>query len=119
MEHRMIAAHRIVSASAGEDCVQWEVRSGHGVFVLADGAGGSGGGFEAALMVCERVHARGFEAGVDWVQVLREVDEAIELDHDAGFATAVVVEVRDGFVRGASVGDSGAWLDIAVIVARW
>lgn len=92
---------------AGQDRV-W-VSSSHDriVIALADGAGGTAGGERAAAAVIDAVAAA---AQVDdWAAVLTE----LELDPDRlgpGQTTAVVVTVTREGIRGASAGDSGAWV---------
>jgi len=77
------------------------------VIALADGAGGAAGGERAAAAVIDAVAAA--SPIDDWTAVLTE----LELDPDRlgpGQTTAVVATVtRDG-IRGASAGDSGAWV---------
>ena len=77
------------------------------VIALADGAGGTAGGERAAAAVVDAVAAA---AQVDdWAAVLTE----LELDPDRlgpGQTTAVVVTVTREGLRGASAGDSGAWV---------
>ena len=82
------------------------------VAVVADGAGGTSGGAEAASCVIRRV-SEAVEAGSDllgrstWEQVLRALDA--ELD-GLGQTTAVVAATDGSVIVGASVGDSGALL---------
>lgn len=90
-------------------------RGSAAVLVVADGAGGTGGGGEAAELVVDRVR-RVVEAGqrlVDpkhWCEVLREIDAALEANPMVGESTAVVAVCTRVVVVGASVGDSGCWL---------
>lgn len=74
------------------------------VVALADGAGGTGGGDVAAQRI---IDAATTATAPDWPALI----EALDRDrHLGGQSTAVLLAVtRDG-VRGASVGDSGAWL---------
>jgi serine/threonine protein phosphatase PrpC len=44
------------------------------------------------------------------LNVLQQLDEAIERDVTAGETTCVIAVVEEGNVYGASVGDSGAWM---------
>jgi hypothetical protein len=84
------------------------------IFVVADGAGGLTGGAAAAEMLVDLVReavsapARPFGSSEAWVEVLRRADALLEQDARAGETTAVIVEVADDRVTGASVGDSGA-----------
>jgi serine/threonine protein phosphatase PrpC len=93
---------------AGQDRVVTDGDGDRWLLVLADGAGGSGGGAGAAEAVV---------AGV--VAQLRRSASALEIEDSltacdraplGGETTAVVVVVDGSEVRGASVGDSEAWL---------
>lgn len=104
----------VVQGSAGEDRA-WVCQEAGGTWVVvADGAGGVGGGSAAAERVVRLVRERVGEASVDWARALEALDA--ELQSQGAETTAVILEVRDGVVRGASVGDSGAWmlLDVGV-----
>jgi hypothetical protein len=75
------------------------------VLVVADGAGGTGGGAMAAEAVVRAVRAAVAEERLnDWLAVLAEVDADLA---GAGQSTAVVAELCGSEVIGASVGDSG------------
>lgn len=83
------------------------------VAVLADGAGGSSGGAEAADTVLLWVRALcsrdvDIRSGATWSDLLAKVDRQLECSN--GETTAVVVAVWEGRLVGASVGDSAAWL---------
>ncbi|MGE0713725.1 MAG: protein phosphatase 2C domain-containing protein [Planctomycetota bacterium] len=85
---------------------------GDHVLVLADGAGGRAGGREAAeaLVRFVRAAARALVEGErDPCEVLTSADAALAAEPRAGETTAVVAVVSGAEVRGASVGDSGAW----------
>ena len=103
---------RIVSGGQDEDRVLVERLGSRLVVVVADGAGGVGGGALAAQAVCDSVLGRIRDVTtpgrLDWVEVLKAADVTIEAS--GGLSTAVVVEIWNGEVRGASVGDSGAWI---------
>jgi PPM family protein phosphatase len=85
-------------------------------FVVADGAGGIGGGRRAARLVVEAFQAaldnvsRALETSAAWCEFLVQLDEQITRDASAGESTAVIAVILDGLVIGASVGDSEAWL---------
>jgi serine/threonine protein phosphatase PrpC len=80
--------------------------------MVADGAGGTGSGAAAAAMACsiaaQRLRTGGAGTPEDWAKCLYEADQAVV--RTGGQCTAVVVEVSEGRIFGASVGDSGAWL---------
>jgi serine/threonine protein phosphatase PrpC len=80
------------------------------VVVVADGAGGSPRGARAAEIVVKLVCERSEVALFDPVDVLRECDEMLARDGRGGETTAVFAMVDASGIKGASVGDSGAWL---------
>jgi hypothetical protein len=91
-----------------EDRVQVVELVGGVVIVVADGAGGSGAGAEAAETVIQEVVASAsLERDAEgWCQVLRQADHRV----GAGESTCVVVARSATGIVGASVGDSRAWL---------
>ncbi|HEY5927767.1 MAG TPA: SpoIIE family protein phosphatase [Kofleriaceae bacterium] len=75
---------------------------------LADGAGGTSNGEVAAQAVLDTVQVlAGSDA--DWAVILATLDRDTARLH-GGQTTAIVVVLGDGAIRGASVGDSEAWL---------
>ncbi len=78
------------------------------VIVVADGAGGISGGGNAAATVVKEVQNRWSSTvgAAGWESVLRELDFQI-VD---GETTAVIVDLNDQGICGASVGDSQAWI---------
>jgi len=78
------------------------------VVAVADGAGGSGGGDEAAETVIREVSAAASEShdAESWAKILGQIDCRI----GSGESTCVAAEVSDDGIQGASVGDSSAWL---------
>jgi serine/threonine protein phosphatase PrpC len=96
--------HIIGYRSICQDAAGIFERAGSTVLVVADGAGGIEDGELASRSVVEavRLACRELEATVDWVQVLRRVDNAI----GSGQSTACVVELTDAGLVGASAGDS-------------
>ncbi len=76
------------------------------VAVVADGAGGTGGGAEAARGVIEAVRHLGWQRESErWVELLGRLDSSLS----PGQTTAVIVAVSATGLGGASVGDSEAW----------
>jgi serine/threonine protein phosphatase PrpC len=104
--------HRVENGGRGEDRVHVEQCGSRTLAVVADGAGGTGAGAAAAVMACsiaaERLRTQGAGTAEVWARCLYQVDQA--LVQTGGQCTAVVVEISEGRVFGASVGDSGAWL---------
>jgi serine/threonine protein phosphatase PrpC len=83
--------------------------TGDGVLiVLADGAGGTGGGAEAAQAVVDKVMASA-ASGSSWSHVLETIDQDMAR-RCGGQSTAIVISVTPAGLEGASVGDSGAWV---------
>jgi serine/threonine protein phosphatase PrpC len=96
-------AIRVIAGSAGQDrAAVFEPGSGL-VVALADGAGGMGGGAEAATAVIEAARAA---THADWGELLVELDGIPQ----SGQTTAIVLSIDDRGIRGASVGDSAACL---------
>jgi PPM family protein phosphatase len=106
-----MAARTVGRSVASQDRVAL-IPVGDGVVaVVADGAGGTAGGTEAAQLVIDRL-AQAVEQGRELNERgLRQLllEFAIELE-GRGQTTAVVVVVGRDQLVGASVGDSGAWL---------
>ena len=76
------------------------------IVVVADGAGGMGGGAQAAQSVIDAISREAWNADAShWVRVLAKLDHEI----DPGQTTAIVACVGADFIVGASVGDSHAW----------
>jgi serine/threonine protein phosphatase PrpC len=85
------------------------------VVVLADGAGGMGGGAEAADLLVQTAKewvgaAEKPPDETDWCLWLAEMDSALERDRRAGETTGVCLSISASGIAGASVGDSEAWL---------
>jgi len=94
-------------ASADQDRVILAVRPGHLILALADGAGGTSGGREAAESVAAEARALRTESPT---ALLGRLDLHLA-QTSGGQSTAVVVHLSpDGALHGASVGDSEAWV---------
>ncbi len=94
----------------GEDRIATLVLPDRTVIVVADGAGGVGGGAAAAEAVCRSLDetARTLSAWDAW---LAKQDRVLAASASGGLAAAVILEIRhDGAIRGASVGDCEAWI---------
>ncbi|HEY2587967.1 MAG TPA: protein phosphatase 2C domain-containing protein [Tepidisphaeraceae bacterium] len=100
--------------SHGQDRVD-AIAHPHGiVLVVADGAGGTSGGAEAAdaVLLATRsyvTHAADIRDAMQWEQMLAAIDRQISISGN-GQTTAVILAVSEGGLSGASVGDSAAWL---------
>jgi len=110
----LTVAHKVVNGGKGEDRLLVERRGPRTLAVVADGAGGIGGGKIAAELTCSM--ARDFfqtdtvRTPDYWVRCLLDIDCALAGSAAGGQSTAVVAEIANGQVAGASVGDSGAWI---------
>ncbi len=83
-----------------------------GYFVaVADGAGGTGGGAVAAERLIAFVSGLTKEAAsTDWFDTLCAFDDELSARPMSGQTTGIVAFIDSERVRGASVGDSSAWL---------
>src|SRR5579862_1626477 len=84
------------------------------LLIVADGAGGTSGGAEAAELavhhVVEHAHDLRSAPGPTWFDLFANVDRSIAASPRGGQTTLVLAVVDDRGVHGMSVGDSGAWL---------
>jgi serine/threonine protein phosphatase PrpC len=83
------------------------------VLVLADGAGGMGGGAEAAEFLVKSVRERIPSAETDeskLVALLTSIDQQMAEAGAFGETTGIVVVLSDHGLVGVSVGDSGAFV---------
>ena len=81
-------------------------------YLLADGAGGTSGGAEAAEFFVSQMSdlARACHDVRDLLSAFRDIDVAMERSDITGETTGVFVTVSATELVGASVGDSEAWL---------
>lgn len=79
--------------------------------LLADGAGGTSGGAQAAELFISRMSevARVCRDVRELIAAFRSLDTELEVHPEAGETTGIVVVVSDSELTGASVGDSEAW----------
>jgi serine/threonine protein phosphatase PrpC len=110
----LTVAHRVENGGKGEDRLIVEHHGARTLAIVADGAGGMGGGAVAAEMACFLLaqSMRTTVAGTPefWARRLGDVDQALVAQGSGGQCTAVVVEISESRACGASVGDSGAWM---------
>ena len=105
------AKYKVESGGPNEDRLFVQRRGNQTVAIICDGAGNGGhGGYAADLAIAEL--SRIWEAGfVDWVRALLTIDQMLKTGAQGGETTCVAAVVSDdGLCRGASVGDSGAWM---------
>ena len=101
------------SGARGQDRIDIVEHPSGRVVILADGAGGTSGGAEAAdtvLLWVKSYLTRGADIreASQWGELLSKIDRQVSFVN--GQTTAVIVAVFDDGVAGASVGDSAAWL---------
>src|SRR5438093_12728116 len=93
---------------AGQDRAAVFERENGVLIAVADGAGGTGNGEVAAKAIVDTAGTLA-AADADWSIVLRQLDgDSYRLD--GGQSTAVIATLTEQGIRGASAGDSGAWL---------
>jgi PPM family protein phosphatase len=108
------AAVRLGQTGEGQDRVVIVEKGSVTISAVADGAGGTGGGVEAADAVIAAVRTAA-ERGADlmsaaaWSRVLLDLDDVLT-SRAAGQAAAVVTATDGRMLVGSSVGDCGAWL---------
>jgi stage II sporulation SpoE-like protein len=105
----LVTASRIENGVSGEDRAVVRRDGDRLLIVVADGAGGTSSGGTAAQAVCDAILGAP-RTGSPWDATLRDVDQLLVRSNRGGQSTGVVVEVVGHVLRGASVGDSGAWL---------
>jgi PPM family protein phosphatase len=110
----LTVAHRVENGGKGEDRLLVERNGARTLAIVADGAGGMGGGAVAAEMVCSLIaqFMRTTIAGTAELLAgcLFDVDQVLARQGLGGQCTAVVVEISENRVSGASVGDLSAWM---------
>lgn len=76
---------------------------------LADGQGGQAGGGRAAQLACATTLAAAATLSqhqIAWDRILRQADDAVAADREAGFTTLIGFALHENCVLGASSGDS-------------
>jgi serine/threonine protein phosphatase PrpC len=99
----MEVAHAVLAASGnGQDRIAVVRTTGGLLLAVADGAGGTSAGAEAAEQAMQMVS----EGRPPWAAVLEDVDKRL----GGGECALVIACVSGTRISGASVGDCGAWL---------
>ncbi|MBN2712560.1 MAG: protein phosphatase 2C domain-containing protein [Planctomycetes bacterium] len=93
------------------------------LIILADGAGGTSGGAEAAQFAVDSIKSKEFnytDLYDPWrlCGILYELDREVACKRDLGECTGVLAYATQDKIYGASVGDSEAWLVGAEEVTR-
>jgi len=103
---------RRVVGSANEDRLEVFCCGNRWTIAVADGAGGTSGGASAASHAVSAAAAFGCTPrdSSAWCSFLTDLDKQLDVTPSAGETTLVVLQVAGGFVQGASVGDSAAWI---------
>ena len=92
----------------GEDRAAHFLFQGRHYFVVADGAGGVGGGAlgaDCVIKAAEKLARREYGSPAEAL-----INADLELLGHGCLSTGVIVEIANGRIRGASCGDSVAWL---------
>lgn len=105
------ATHRVESGGLNEDRLLVQRRGERTIAIVCDGAGNGGRGALAAELALDELARIAQQGFADWVRALLAVDQLLKRQAQGGETTCVVVDISDaGEIRGASVGDSGAWM---------
>lgn len=104
--------HRIESGGQNEDRILVERSDRRTIVAVCDGMGNGGRGAQAAELAISELGRVWQDGGfIDWSRTLRRIDQLLKHQIQGGETTCVVAEISDtGSCRGASVGDSGAWM---------
>ncbi len=106
----MEAAINVLPVSGQDRAIAISAAGGY-LVALADGAGGTGNGAVAAECLIAFVTKLSQEAAsVDWFAALCAFDDELSGRPSGGQTTGIVAFIDSERVRGASVGDSSAWL---------
>jgi len=110
-EHQLIdAAIRVLPSSGDDRAIALPTPRGY-LLAVADGAGVTGGGPAAADRVVPALSKRAQESSsIDWFTAICEIDDDLSSNRLGGQTTGVVASLEGNRIRGASVGDSVAWL---------
>jgi len=104
-------AYRVESSGPNEDRLLVERYGERTLAIVCDGAGNGGKGGVAAELAIAELGRIGQTKFSDWMRALLAVDQLLKRQAQGGECTCVVVEISDdGACRGASAGDSEAWM---------
>ena len=107
----MNVAYRVESSGPNEDRLLVERHGERTLAIVCDGAGNGGKGGVAAEVAIAELGRIGQTKFSDWMRALLAVDQLLKRQAQGGECTCVVVEISDdGVCRGASAGDSEAWM---------
>ena len=110
--------YKILSEQANvrnEDRAGVFCRAEYAIFVVADGAGGTGCGDQAAQDVMDyvgniRLSTEDITTPAYWTKLMCDIDSYLIAKNHGGETTIVIATTYEGKLYGASVGDSSAWL---------
>jgi PPM family protein phosphatase len=106
----MEAAINVLPMSGQDRAIAIPTAGGY-LVAVADGVGGTGGGAVAAERLIAFVSRLMEEASsTDWFDALCAFDDELSARPSSGQTTGIVAFIDSERVRGASVGDSSAWL---------
>ena len=106
----MEAATNVLPMSGQDRAIAIPAAGGY-LVALADGAGGTGNGAVAAECLIAFVTKLSQEAAsADWFAALCAFDDELSARPMSGQTTGIVAFIDSEHVRGASLGDSSAWL---------
>ena len=106
----MEAAIKVLPISGQDRAIAIPAATGY-LVALADGAGGTGNGAIAAERLIAFVTRMSQDAAsADWFDALCAFDDELSARPSSGQTTGIVAFIESERVRGASVGDSSAWL---------
>lgn len=107
-----LTSHIVANGESAQDRVCVRRFDDRVVLMLADGAGGRGGGAEAADLAIEVISqfASGLHSEDACTAALYRAHSIVQKNPQAGETTAVVAVAKGHQVFGASIGDSGAWI---------
>ena len=101
------------AGNSGDDSLAVVIVGDAIVVCVADGAGGISGGLDASRIVVQAAttaELSSFRTPNKFEEFLRQLDQTVYSDRDAGETTAIIAMIKNSIVLGASLGDSECWL---------